>query len=84
MLYCFSTCVDSIRTLPVLQHDTHRPEDLDSSQEDHAADDWRYACMSRPWTAETPKPIPDPLRLPTMGELTRLHTSQWQNKRARI
>jgi hypothetical protein len=18
--------------------------------EDHAADDWRYACMSRPWT----------------------------------
>jgi hypothetical protein len=49
MLFCFSTCVDSIRTIPVLQHDVARPEDLDSDMEDHAADEWRYACMSRPW-----------------------------------
>lgn len=49
MLVCFSTCSDSIRTIPALQHDPHRPEDLDSSAEDHAADDWRYACASRPW-----------------------------------
>lgn len=49
MLYCFSTCVDSIRTIPTLQHDPKRPEDLDTSAEDHAADEWRYACMSRPW-----------------------------------
>lgn len=52
MLVCFSTCTDSIRTIPALQHDTHRPEDLDSSAEDHAADDWRYACASRPWVPE--------------------------------
>jgi len=49
LIYCFSTCVDSIRTIPVLQHDPDKPEDLDTSAEDHAADEWRYACMSRPW-----------------------------------
>jgi hypothetical protein len=54
MIYTFSTCLDSIRTVPVLPHDDNNPEDLDTSAEDHAADDWRYACMSRPWTA--PKP----------------------------
>ena len=49
MLFVFSTCVDTIRTLPALQHDKDRPEDLNTDMEDHAADDWRYACMSRPW-----------------------------------
>ena len=49
MIYCFDTCADSIRTIPTLQHDTSRPEDLDTNAEDHAADEWRYACMSRPW-----------------------------------
>lgn len=49
MICCFNTCTDSIRTIPVLQHDPDRPEDLDTEAEDHAADDWRYACMSRPW-----------------------------------
>jgi hypothetical protein len=49
MIACFSTCVDSIRTIPVLQHDDARPEDLNTNMEDHAADEWRYACMSRPW-----------------------------------
>lgn len=29
MVYCFSTCVASIRTIPVLQHDSAKPEDLD-------------------------------------------------------
>lgn len=49
MIVCFSTCQDSIRTIPALQHDPDRPEDLDSNMEDHAGDDWRYGCMSRPW-----------------------------------
>lgn len=53
MLLFFSTCVDSIRTIPALQHDQDRPEDLDTSAEDHAADETRYACMSRPWTPVT-------------------------------
>ena len=56
MLYCFSTCRDSIRTIPVLQHDPNRAEDLDTDGEDHAADDWRYCCMARPWLRGKPLP----------------------------
>lgn len=55
MAVCFSTCRDSIRTIPTLQHDKDRIEDLDTDGEDHAADDWRYACMSRPYIVEKPK-----------------------------
>lgn len=53
MFYVFDTCLDWIRTVPLLQHDTNKPEDLDSDMEDHAADDGRYACMSRPYSRET-------------------------------
>jgi hypothetical protein len=58
MLVFFSTCVDSIRTIPFLQHDPDRHEDVWSDCEDHAADSARYACMSRPWVPmkEAPKP----------------------------
>lgn len=49
MLYFFKTCKDSIRTIPALQHDPNKPEDLDTKMEDHAADECRYACMSNPW-----------------------------------
>lgn len=49
MLYVFSTCRDLIRTLPALQHDSDRPEDVDSSGDDHCSDELRYACMSRPF-----------------------------------
>ena len=61
MLYFFATCVDTIRTLPALQHDANRPEDVDTDSEDHAADELRYACMSRPWmiTKSVPKQAPD-------------------------
>jgi hypothetical protein len=55
MLVVFSTCVDTIRTVPALQHDSLKPEDLDSDMEDHPADDIRYACMSRPWIRKKPE-----------------------------
>ena len=54
MIYCFSTCSDSIRTIPLLQHDDTRPEDVDTTMEDHAADEWRYACMSQPYKKQLP------------------------------
>ena len=47
-LYVFSNCRAFIRTVPLLLYDAQRPEDLDSSLEDHAADEARYFCMSRP------------------------------------
>ncbi len=56
MIVTFSTAVDSIRTIPALQHDPLKPEDLDSDMEDHAADEWRYACMSRPWIRKPAEP----------------------------
>jgi len=72
MVVCFETCRDSIRTLPALQHDADRPEDLDSDGEDHAADEWRYMAMSRPWTRSTPSPSEDKLRGPrTWAEFTK-------------
>ena len=49
MLFVFETCRDFIRTVPVLQHDPDKPEDLDTDGEDHVADEARYGCMSRPW-----------------------------------
>ena len=59
MIVTFSTCADSIRTIPFMQHDPEKPEDvLTDNCEDHAGDEWRYACMSRPWipVKEAPKP----------------------------
>jgi hypothetical protein len=60
MLYVFSTCRDFIRTVPVMQHDPNRPEDLDTDGEDHVADEARYACMSRPWIPTPPTPPNEP------------------------
>lgn len=51
-LYFFDTCRDLIRTLPALQHDPDRMEDLDTDAEDHAADALRYGCMSRPYVRD--------------------------------
>jgi hypothetical protein len=62
MIYCFSTHADSIRTIPALQHDPARPEDVNTESEDHAADEWRYACMSRPFVrvpAARTRSVPD-------------------------
>jgi terminase large subunit-like protein len=52
MIYFLETCVDTIRTLPALQHDPHDSEDVDTDGEDHAGDETRYAVMSRPWTPD--------------------------------
>jgi hypothetical protein len=43
MLYVFSTCREFIRTVPALQHDLGRPEDIDTAAEDHICDEARYA-----------------------------------------
>lgn len=48
MMYVFKNCAAFIRTLPLLQYDAQRVEDLDSDGEDHIADETRYFFMSRP------------------------------------
>ena len=48
MVYFFNTCKHAIRTLPLLRFSETNPEDLNTKQEDHFADSFRYFCMSRP------------------------------------
>jgi hypothetical protein len=49
MMYIFRNCKNTIRTLPLLMYDEHKPEDVETdNSEDHIADAIRYLCMSRP------------------------------------
>ena len=48
MLYFFKNCRNTIRTLPILQYDEHKVEDVNTKQEDHAADSLRYFCNMLP------------------------------------
>lgn len=57
-MYVFEGCAAFLRTVPLLQFSAVRPEDVDTEQEDHAADEWRYACMSRPIAPRIELPAP--------------------------
>lgn len=48
MMYVFSTCKNFIRTIPLMVYDDVKVEDLDTTMEDHIADESRYYFMSRP------------------------------------
>ena len=66
MMYIFNTCKAFIRTIPLLLYSETIPEDLDTSMEDHVADEARYMCMSRPIKPRIPVvndnlPTDDPL-----------------------
>lgn len=81
-LIFFDTCVDSIRIIPLIQHDERRPEDLDTRQEDHCVDECRYAITSRGSVTEPPaekKPIKT-LRDYTLDELWELSESIQNNE----
>lgn len=54
MMYCFNTCKNFIRVMPLMQFDDTKIEDLNTKLEDHIADETRYFCMSRPIKARTP------------------------------
>jgi len=86
MLVVFSTCKDFIRTVPVLQHDPSRPEDLDTSAEDHVGDETRYACLSRPWVASKPrqKQAEVDTRMPTLNEVVADFEKGSRNRNGRI
>lgn len=42
-------CPHAVRTIPALEYDEHRVEDVNTDGEDHAYDAIRYFCMARPW-----------------------------------
>lgn len=80
LIYFLETCDDTIRTLPLLQHEERNPEDLDTDGEDHAGDETRYACMTRPTAidAPTPRELQYP-KLPaqlTFNDLLKLNTKK--------
>lgn len=52
MMYVFSNCRHTIRTIPALQYSQTDPEDLDTTEEDHIADAMRYFCMASPLAPE--------------------------------
>jgi hypothetical protein len=84
LLYFLETCDDTTRTLPVLQHASlaSRNEDLDTEGEDHAADELRYACMSRPWVVTAPKTAA--LSLPKLPSEMTFNDLLQRNKKKRI
>ena len=58
LIYFTKDCKNLLRTLPIMQYDPTKPEDLDSDLEDHAVDTLRYICMSRPIVINiTPTPL---------------------------
>ena len=67
MFYVFSSCPHFIRTVPNLVYDDRKVEDIDTEQEDHIYDEWRYLMMEHPINpradALTLPPEDDPLNL---------------------
>lgn len=70
-MYVFSNCKAFIRTVPLMMYSETRPEDLDTTLEDHVSDEVRYMCMSRPIKPLAPvKPaeiVLDPLNMLRKG-----------------
>ena len=46
-MYVFEGCKAFLRTMPLMMYDPARPEDLDTTLEDHCPDEVRYLCMSQ-------------------------------------
>jgi hypothetical protein len=82
LMYVFDTCRDWIRTMPTLQHDEHRAEDIDTDSEDHQADETRYLCMARPLVTDAPHEDlrRDPLKEPA-GKLLQAHFNRSKRRR---
>ena len=55
MLYVFSNCKAFLRTIPQLCYDPQKPEDINTRQEDHVADEVRYLCMANPMKPVQPE-----------------------------
>ncbi len=49
-LYFFEQAYHHIRTLPIMQRDKVKPEDIDSSLEDHNCDSARYLLSRKLYT----------------------------------
>ena len=71
-LTVFTNCAAFRRTIPELIHSETRPEDLNTEQEDHVADEVRYMCMMNPMNPPQKQPEQrfygdDPLNMRSSG-----------------
>ncbi len=48
-LFIFSNCSAFLRTVPLLMQDSINMDDIDTTQEDHCADEARYRVVSKVW-----------------------------------
>ena len=80
MMYIFSNCKAFIRTIPTLQYDKTRVEDLDTEGEDHVADEVRYFCMARPIKPEVQRE-PDNYKLSPMYQALEIEKSDLMPRR---
>ena len=67
-MYIFNTCKAFIRTIPLMQYSQTHTEDLDTTMEDHVADESRYFLMSRPV-----KPLVKEIEVPVGSDPLNLH-----------
>jgi len=58
MARVFNDCKGFWRTFPQLREDPRNPEDVDTDQEDHIYDEFRYMCMARPIRPKKVERIP--------------------------
>lgn len=54
----FNNCKHFWRTIPQMRESPNNPEDVDTDQEDHIYDEFRYTCMARPMKPKKVERIP--------------------------
>lgn len=57
LVFIAEECPHALRTIPALEYDRHRVEDVDTDGEDHAYDAIKGFCLMRPWS---PVKLPEP------------------------
>jgi hypothetical protein len=73
-IFWFSTCFDSIRTIPALQHDPAQPEDIAKNAEDH--------CFSSDTLVRTSAGLYSFAELMGKTGLVRSHDGEWHRFRS--
>lgn len=76
LLYFLERCTHSISQMESVPADPDKPEDVDTSAEDHAVDDVRYGVMSRPWIVNALPPV-QVYSKPTLEQLF-AEAERWQ------
>ena len=74
-MYFFENCKAAIRTMPLMMYSQTKPEDLDTTLEDHCPDEIRYMCMSRPI-----KPIINEARTPITSDPLDMFTDKQKRR----